>query len=214
MRGKVVLCAVLLLLGFATPAGADTPTILVVGDSLSGAYGIPTREGWVALLQERLRREGYPHRVVNHSRPGRDLAQALRELPASLWDVQPDLVIVELGAVDGIRGAPLPEVRDYLAEVVSIARSEGASVALLEMRLPPGRDAYGHRFSRVYAEVARAHGVTLVPFFMRSFATRPGSFQEDHVHPTAAVQPRMLEEVWPAVARLLPERAAADGAAP
>jgi len=193
------------------PAAADsrtdtaaTQTILVVGDSLSAAYGIREDAGWVALLQERLLDSGHPHRVVNASITGDTTAGARARLPAALDLHRPSLVVLELGGNDGLRGLSLRAMRENLIELVRLSRAAGARVLLLGMRLPPNYGlAYTAAFERVYRRVADGEGVALVPFFLEGVAETLELMQADGIHPGEQAQPLMLEQVWPALEELL-----------
>lgn len=168
------------------------------GDSLSAAYGMPREAGWVHLLQQRLREKGYPHRVVNGSVTGETTAGGLARLPAALDRHRPALVLVELGGNDGLRGLPLPQLRANLAKLVRLSHDSGARVLVLEMRIPPNYGvAYTEGFQKAFAEVARAQGATLVPFFLAPIATDSAQFLDDGIHPAAGAQPALLDAVWP-----------------
>jgi acyl-CoA thioesterase I len=177
-----------------------------MGDSLSAAYGIPLEAGWVKLLERRLQARGYPHRVINGSISGETTAGGLARLPAALDAHQPQLVLVELGGNDGLRGLPAAQVRANLTAMVELTRARGAQPVLFEMRLPPNYGpAYIEAFSATFADVARAQRAPLVPFFL---VREPGAFQDDGIHPTAQVQERMLDVVWPVLEPLLKPAAA------
>lgn len=194
-----------LVLLFTGPArAADAPVILVWGDSLSAAYGVPLESGWTQLLQQRLRAQGYPHRVVNGSVSGETTAGGLARLPAALRQHRPALVVIELGGNDGLRGLPLKQLRANLTALVRRSREAGAKVVLCEMQIPPNYGAaYTAGFQRAFAEVARAQGAPLVPFLLASIATDPQWFQEDGIHPTVAAQPKLLDAVWPVLHSVL-----------
>ncbi|MGH8482258.1 MAG: arylesterase [Nevskiaceae bacterium] len=196
------------LLLWAVPGAAREPVILVWGDSLSAAYGIPRESGWAQLLQLRLREQGYPHRVVNGSVAGETTAGGLVRLPDALAQHRPALVLVELGGNDGLRGLPLPQLRANLGRLARLSRDAGARVLLFEMRIPPNYGvAYTDGFQQAFAEVARAQGATLVPFFLESIATDPAQFLDDGIHPAPAAQPRLLDAAWPVLQPLLgPQR--------
>lgn len=193
---------------------AAAPNILVLGDSLSAAYGIPQSEGWVALLAQRLENEGYPHRVVNKSISGETTAGGLVRLPAALEDHRPALTLIELGANDGLRAQSLDMMRQRLRRMVQLAQAAGSRVLLFEMRIPSNfGPRYTEGFHGSFARVAESTGAALVPFFLAEIALEEQWFQEDGIHPTAAAQPRLLEAVWPHVAAALsdpPVRAAAE----
>lgn len=195
----IMLCLLLL----APVAGAGQ-TILVFGDSLSAAYGMAAESGWVSLLQGRLARNHPGWRVANASISGETTAGGLARIQASLANHRPAIVIVELGANDGLRGLPLEATRDNLDGIVRAARDSGAKVLLAGMRLPPnyGRD-YTERFAAIYPALAKKHRTALLPFLLEGFAHRRDSFQPDNFHPTAAVQPLILENVWKLLEPLL-----------
>lgn len=203
----LLLCLVLLPLpAFAGPSRA--PVILVLGDSLSAARGIPLDRGWVSLLQRRLKRDGYRHRVVNASVSGDTTRGGLERLPALLEREHPVVVVIELGGNDGLRGLPLDAMRANLERLVGLSRQAGARVLLLGMRLPPNYGtAYVRRFHRVYVEVARQLTVPLVPFLLAPLEQgddlNPTLMQSDGIHPNARAQPRLLDAVWPHLVPLL-----------
>lgn len=201
MRAGWMSCVLALLVW---TQGALAGTVLVVGDSISAAFGLDTRQGWVALLQQRLSEEGFEHRVVNASISGDTSAGGLARLPALLAEHRPELVIIELGGNDGLRGQPPAQLHQNLAQMVERSRSAGAEVLLLGMQLPPN---YGQRytqaFAQVYADLAQDKSVALVPFFLEGVGGVPGMMQADGIHPQAAAQPQMLENVWPTLKPLL-----------
>lgn len=188
-----------LLLALSAPARAEV--WLVVGDSISAAFGLDTQQGWVSLLQKRIDAQGREVRVVNASVSGDTSAGGLARLPALLAEHEPALVIIELGGNDGLRGVPLAQLKQNLEEMVRLARDAGAQVALLGMRLPPnyGR-RYGEGFAAVFDEVARERQVTLLPFFLEGVGGVPGLMQADGIHPTAEAQARLLDNAWPLLA--------------
>lgn len=183
---------------------AQAPVILIWGDSLSAAYGIPLESGWAQLLRARLRDKGYPHRVVNGSVSGETTGGGLTRLPAALAQHQPAIVVVELGGNDGLRGLPVKQLRTNLSALVRRARATGAEVLLCEMQIPPNYGAaYTESFRKTFADVARAGPAHLVPFLLADIATDPKWFQEDGIHPTVAAQPRLLDAVWPVLQSVL-----------
>lgn len=199
-------------------SAAEPPVILVMGDSLSAAYGMPRAEGWTALLETRLREAGYPHRVVNASISGETTAGALQRLPEALERHRPAIVIIELGGNDGLRGIRVDEFRANLARMIELSRAAGARVLLTGIRLPVnyGPD-YTEKFFKVYAELAADYGTGLVPFFMKDVALEPERLQADGIHPNAAAQPVLLDNVWPHLEPLLeavPRARAAGAPAP
>ena len=180
------------------------PVVLILGDSLSAAYGMPGDQGWVALLERRLRQSGYPHRVVNASISGETTAGGLSRLPRALSRFQPAIVVIELGANDGLRGLAHTQTRDNLDRIITLARDSGAQPLLLGMMLPPnfGR-TFNEKFLALYTELATEREIPLVPFFLTGVADRAEWMQGDGLHPNAGGQPRMLENVWPYLEPLL-----------
>jgi acyl-CoA thioesterase I len=207
-------CSLLALGLWAAGANAATPkaavphaTILVVGDSLSAEYGLPRGAGWVALLEQRLAKEGLAATVVNASISGDTTSGGRSRLPALLKQHRPTLVVIELGGNDALRGLPLAMTRDNLAQMVKASRDAGAKVLLVGMQVPPnyGRK-YGDDFFALFPAVARAGGASLVPFLLQGVADAPNAeamFQPDRIHPVAAAHPVMLANVWPVLAPLL-----------
>ena len=184
--------------------GESGPVMLVVGDSLSAEYGLPRGTGWVQLLADRLRTSGSDYRVVNVSISGETTSGGRSRLPALLTQHQPKIVVLELGANDGLRGLPLNVMSDNLAAMIQQSRAAGAKVLLVGVQVPPnyGRD-YAERFAAAYAALARQYKAVLVPFLMEGFAERLEFFQPDRIHPTVEAQPRMLDNVWPALQPLI-----------
>ena len=184
--------------------GAAAGTLLVLGDSISAAFGLDTRQGWVSLLEQRLAAEGFDYQVVNASVSGDTSAGGLARLPTLLAEHQPQLVIVELGGNDGLRGQPPAQLQQNLAAIVQSARESGARVLLLGMQLPPNYGArYNALFSQVYADVAGAAQVPLLGFFLDGVGGVPALMQGDGIHPNAAAQPRLLDNLWPQLKPLL-----------
>lgn len=185
-------------------AHAGDPRILVLGDSLSAAYGIPLERGWVNLLQARLKTEGYGYEVVNASVSGDTTGAALTRLPRALELHQPAIVIVELGGNDGLRGTPVAQMQRNLASIIEKARAVDAEVLVTGIMIPPNYGAeYTARFSAVYTSLVDEFEVALVPFILDGIALEPSLMQADGIHPTAAAQPRILDNVWPALQPLL-----------
>ena len=202
--------AALVLAPLAAPMpsfAAATRTVLVVGDSLSAEYGLARGTGWVALLEQRIAREQIAATVVNASISGDTTAGGLARLPALLREKKPNVVVIELGGNDALRGLPLEATRANLGEMTKLAKSAGAKVVIVGMQLPPnyGR-AYGDRFAALFAEVAKSEGAGLVPFLLKGVADVPQAesmFQPDRIHPLASAHPTMLANVWPVLAPLL-----------
>ena len=203
IRSACIVLCLFLALGPAA-ARADAPVILVVGDSLSAAYGIRLEQGWVALLQARLEAEGYGHRVVNASASGETTGGALARLPRALARHRPAVVILELGGNDGLRGLPIAGVRGNFEDLIRLSREAEARVLLIGMRIPPNYGpAYTQTFHELYGDLARQHGLPLVPFFLDGIALDDSLMQDDGLHPAASAQPNLLELVWPELKPLL-----------
>lgn len=195
----------LLAAGTAIPtAQTQAGTILVLGDSISAAYGMDLERGWVALLQQQLSEQQSGWRVVNASISGDTSAGGLQRLPALIERHEPDIVIVELGGNDGLRGYPIAQLRSNLTQMIEISRSQGAGVLLLAMEIPPNFGArYTGLFRDSYAEVARATETALAPFILEGIALDSDLMQADGIHPTASAQPRLLDNVLPHLTPLL-----------
>lgn len=178
--------------------------MLVLGDSLSAAYGIRLEQGWVALLQDRLKDKGYGHRVVNASSSGETTGGALARLPRALERHRPAVVVIELGGNDGLRGLPIADVRANFESLIRLSRDSGANVLLIGMRIPPNYGAtYTRTFHDLFGELAAKHRLPLVPFFLDGIALDDSLMLEDGLHPNAAAQPKLLEMVWPKLEPLL-----------
>jgi acyl-CoA thioesterase-1 len=194
------LCSVL----FAPAARSESPAILVLGDSLSAAFGMRVEQGWVALLQERLKAEGYGHRVVNASSSGETTGGALARLPRALERHRPAVVIIELGGNDGLRGLPVADVEANFVSLIERSQEAGARVLLIGMHVPPNYGpAYAKAFHDLYGDLARRYRLPLVPFFLDGVALDDALMQEDGLHPNAAAQPKLLAQVWPLLEPLL-----------
>jgi acyl-CoA thioesterase-1 len=176
----------------------------VLGDSLSAAYGMRLDQGWVALLQKRLRSQGYGHRVVNASSSGETTGGALARLPRALQLHRPGIVVVELGGNDGLRGLPVTDIARNLDSIVEHAQQAGARVLLLGMRIPPNYGAaYARDFERVFADIARQRRLAYVPFLLADVALDDTLMQDDGIHPNVRAQPKLLDAVWPKLVPLL-----------
>ncbi len=198
------LALTLLLIGLQGASAAQNPIILSFGDSLSAAYGLQPEQGWVALLQQRLRSQGYEYQIINASVSGETSSGGLERLPHLLSAHRPAVVLLELGANDGLRGLPLQTVQDNLARMITQAKSAGARVLLLGIRLPPNYGLrYGTGFADMYAALAREQQVAWVPFLLEGVALDPALMQADGLHPVAAGEPKVLDTVWPALTALL-----------
>jgi len=215
---RYILCVMLTLMGAIamaqnhdtttrqiTVSQAPNRTVLVMGDSLSAAHGIATEQGWVALLAQRMKEDFPDWKVVNASISGETTAGGVSRIHDELVRHRPGIVIIELGANDGLRGLPLRDMRRNLIDMIADAHaSTAAHVLLLGMQMPPNLGAdYTINFARIYSQLAEELDAALLPFLLEPIATERSAFQEDHLHPTAEVQPRLLEHVWPALRPLL-----------
>jgi acyl-CoA thioesterase-1 len=192
-----------MLFAFGAPAAAQR-SILILGDSISSAYGIAQARGWVALLGERLKRERLDYIVANASVSGDTTAGGVARLGAALERHRPAIVVLELGGNDGLRGLPVADMKKNLAAMIDRSRKSGARVLLIGMKIPPnyGPD-YAGAFEASFGELAKRYQTALVPFLMEDFADRPDLFQPDRIHPAEAAQPLMAERVWEALRPLL-----------
>ena len=188
----------------AKAASSAAGPILVIGDSLSAEYGIARGSGWVELLRGRLRDRGLQRAVVNASVSGETTAGGRARIEGLLRRQQPAFVIIELGGNDALRGLDLNATRANLLDMIRRSQQSGARVLLLGMKVPPNYGkSYSDAFERVFVDVARETNVPLVPFFLDGLADRLEYFQPDRIHPNESAQPRMMDNVWPALDRLL-----------
>lgn len=196
--------------GAAAAQGAPGTVCLVVGDSLSAEYGLRRGSGWVALLGQRLAQQAPSVQVVNASVSGDTTAGGLSRLPALLRQHQPQVLVIELGGNDALRGLPLETTRDNLARMAQLGKAAGAQVLLVGMQMPPNYGArYAQDFANLFQSVARAEKTGLVPFLLQGIADSAGAerwFQADRIHPNESAHPRMLDNVWPELRKLLPKR--------
>lgn len=183
---------------------AQAKSILVLGDSISAAYGIDAKQGWVALLQEKLAAERYAYTVINASISGDTSAGGVARIDKLLAAHRPEIVIVELGANDGLRGLPPQALRDNLAEIIKRSQQTGAQPLLLSMRIPPN---YGKRYTEafyaIYPDLAQHWRIPWAPFILEDVALQKQYMQDDGLHPNAAAQPLILEKIWKILPALL-----------
>ena len=195
-----------LLIPVQGPAATAPFTLMVFGDSLSANYGIEESQGWVTLLESRLLEQALPIEVINGSVSGETTTGGLARLPAMLDTYQPDLIILELGGNDGLRGLPVPLIRQNLADMTDMAVARGARVVLAGIQIPPN---YGPRYTEPFfaqfAELADEKGLPLVPFLIDGIPQQPELMQDDGIHPKAEAQGMILENVWPVLEPLLLE---------
>jgi acyl-CoA thioesterase-1 len=193
-----------LLLLFVSTTPLQASTLLVVGDSLSAAYGLPQNQGWVSLLEQELEQRGSRLRVVNASISGETSSGGLSRLPRLLEDYQPKLVLLELGANDGLRGTPLRIMEQNLRQMIELSQAANAQVLLIGIRLPPNYGPqYTERFYQIYPKLAQEYGLPLVPFLLENVATDYRLMQRDGLHPNADAQPIVLQTVWKQLGPLL-----------
>ena len=188
----------------ATAAGAESPTIVIFGDSLSAGYGIEVDQSWAALLQARLREQGYEHQVVNASISGETTEGGATRIDVALQDFSPDLIILELGGNDGLRGFPAARIKANLEKIVTRAKATGAAVVLLGIRIPSNYGPrYSSEFEGVFRQVSANLDVEWIEFFMEGIAMNDDLLQEDRIHPNAAAQPILLDNAWPIISATL-----------
>jgi len=194
------------LLGFLS-ATAQGATLLILGDSLSAAYGLGRQEGWATLLQERLKQKRFDYSVVNASISGETTSGGATRIGEALDRVKPAVVIIALGGNDGLRGLPTSQMKANLSRMVEAAQARSARVLLVGIRVPPNYGArYAREFEAAFVEVAARHRVALVPYILKGVGERRELMQEDNIHPTAAAQPRILDNIWPRLEPLLETR--------
>jgi acyl-CoA thioesterase-1 len=192
----------LFFLSTATPAVAAR-TVLVIGDSLSSGHGIRPEQSWPSLLGQRLSSQRTDYSVTNVSISGDTTAGGRSRLPAALKEYQPAIVIIELGANDGLRGLPIGQIRDNLSAMIDAALAAKAKVLLVGMWLPPNYGAYAEDFRQNFVDIARSKRVALLDFLLQPIALQPAMFQADGTHPVAEAQPVILDHVWPRLVPLL-----------
>lgn len=210
MTARALLKNILLLITLVFSGyGFADKNIIVLGDSLSAAYGIDERDGWVQLLRDKLTDEAIEATVINASISGETSGGGLNRLPKLLDAYQPDLLIIELGGNDGLRGYPVKRMQNNLASIIDQGKQQGSKVLMLGMQIPPN---YGARYSALFFEsfekVSKQQDVPLVPFFLEGIGTNPELMQADGIHPVAEAQSLMLENVWPSIQALIAENSA------
>jgi len=188
----------------AAPAAQPARTVLVMGDSLSAGYGLAASQGWVALTADRIAKTKPGWRVVNASISGETTAGGASRIDGELKRNKPAVVVIELGANDGLRGLPLSQSRANLDRMIGASKKAGAKVLLIGMRMPPnlGRE-YTQGFSDNFAALAKQHGIALLPFLLEPIALDRAAFQDDNLHPIASAQPKLRDHVWTQLAPLL-----------
>ncbi len=183
---------------------ADVPTVLILGDSLSAGYGIEVDQSWAALLQSRLREQGYEHRVVNASISGETTEGGAERIGPALDNFSPELVVLELGGNDGLRGFPPQRTRENLDKIITASKASGAEVVLLGIRIPSNYGPrYTQAFENTFREAAEENAVLWIEFFMDGIALDEDLMQADGIHPNAKAQPILLDNAWPIIREAL-----------
>lgn len=201
---RIVLAVLLLLLAAAPAQSAQPPVILVVGDSLSAGYGLAPGQGWVALLQQRLKKQGYGYRVVNASVSGETTDGGVQRLDRALATHKPAIVVLELGSNDGLRGLPVTRVQANLDLMITKTRATGAQVLLVMARIPTNYGPrYASAFEGIYADLVKRYRIGSAALLDEDFAVDLALFLPDGVHPTAQAQPLLLDRIWPQLHPLL-----------
>ena len=197
----------LLFLNFVAWSGlvfAENAKIMVYGDSLSAAYGIPQQQGWASLLQKKLDAERYQYKVINTSISGETTSGGASRIQRALAQNKPNIVILELGANDGLRGLPIQEMTSNLNTIIQQSKKSGAKILLLGMKIPPNYGPqYTKRFSQSYVQLSQQHNIPLVPFMLENIAAKVHLIQDDGLHPNATAQPLVLDNIWPQLKPLL-----------
>lgn len=190
--------SVILIVTMLMTSVLHAKTIMILGDSISAGYGLQKEQGWVHLLQQRLNQK-YPkqHQVINASVSGETTSGALARLPKLLTTHQPDIIVIELGGNDGLRGQPPQQIQQNLSKLVQLSKQHRAKVIVFGMKIPPNYGkAYSQAFENNYSAVAKQHQVALLPFFLEGVATQRQLMQQDLIHPNAQAQPKLLNLAW------------------
>ncbi|NHZ80204.1 arylesterase [Massilia sp. CCM 8695] len=197
----------LLMMAASASAYSAPKTVLVLGDSLSAEYGLNRGAGWVALMEQKLKAEKIDAAIVNASISGETTSGGRARLPALLTQHKPDIVVIELGANDGLRGLPVPAAEANMRTMIELAQKNKARVLLVGMRIPPnyGRD-YTERFFGMYKSLSNQYKAPLVPFMLDGVADKPALFQADRLHPNAQAHPAILANIWPQFHTLVKSR--------
>ena len=202
-----IFASLLLFLSVCVANAANGSTVLVIGDSLSAGYGIEVDQSWTTLLQSRLQSQGYEYRVVNASITGDTTEGGASRIASALDNFSPQLVILELGGNDGLRGIPTDRMKDNLTSIIEASQTTGASVIMLGIRIPTNYGArYTAAFEAVYRDLAEQHRIPWVEFFMEGVALNKELMQEDGIHPNAEAQSILLDNAWPVVSEALAAR--------
>ncbi len=204
---SVVSLCFISFVAWSLPALAANPKILIYGDSLSAAYGIPQQQGWAALLKKKLHAEKLDYDIINASISGETTSGGLTRFSSTIQQTKPQIVILELGANDGLRGLPVKEMQQNLHQMIQQSKKSGIKVLLIGMRIPPNYGPkYTEAFSQTYIALARQHKIPLVPFMLENVAAKPDLIQQDGLHPNAFGQPIIVENIWFELQKLLKKR--------
>lgn len=206
-KNSVVSLCLISFVAWSLPAFAANPKILIYGDSLSAAYGIPQQQGWASLLKEKLSQENLRFDIINASISGETTSGGLTRLARTLEQTKPQTIIIELGANDGLRGLPVKNMHDNLDAMIQLSKKSGAKVLLVGMRIPPNYGPkYTEEFSQTYTKLAKRHKISVVPFMLDNVAAKPDLIQQDGLHPNALGQPIILNNIWSELQGLLKKR--------
>jgi acyl-CoA thioesterase-1 len=206
-KSSVVSLCLISFVAWSIPAFAANPKILIYGDSLSAAYGIPQQQGWAVLLKEKLYKENLHFDVINASISGETTSGGLTRLARTLKQSTPKIIILELGANDGLRGLPVKNMYDNLDAMIQLSKKSGVKVLLVGMRIPPNYGPkYTEEFSQSYITLAKQYKIPVVPFMLENVAAKPDLIQQDGLHPNALGQPLILNNIWPALQSLLKKK--------
>ena len=206
---RLGLCLVSLsLVALPVNASAENPKILIYGDSLSAGYGLAQAQGWGSLLQKKLTAEHYPYTVVNASISGETTSGGSTRFAATLTKFKPTIIILELGANDGLRGLPIQSMAQNLNNMIVLGKKSKAKILLIGMKIPPNYGPkYTASFSQTYLKLSQQHQVALVPFMLENIAAKPSLIQDDGLHPNTLGQPLILYNIWPKLKPLLKKQA-------
>jgi len=194
---RLLLVFVLIVAATTSVYARQTNIILVLGDSLSAGYGIGSKQGWVSLTEQKLKQQGYKYSMVNASVTGDTTYNGLHRLPGLLSKYQPDIVIIELGGNDGLRGMPLRQMENNLSQMIQQSTKAGAKVILAGMHIPPNYGKrYTEQFHQIYQKLADRHEISRIPFLLDSVGGKPELMQADGIHPSAQAQTIILDTVW------------------
>ncbi|WP_428240495.1 arylesterase [Gynuella sp.] len=201
---KVIKTLAVMVLILTTSATLSAKTILVLGDSISAAYGIPADAGWVTLLQQKLQQQGSDDQVINASFGGATSESGVQRLPGLLTQYQPDILLLELGGNDGLQGKPVPYITQNLRTMIMTAQASQVQVVLLGIKIPPNYGSrYTEPFFQQYESLADEYKLFYVPFILEGIAENPALMQNDGIHPVAEAQPMIVQNIWPVLAPLL-----------